>query len=320
MLLALTAFCYGQGDLVRAERHARDGLLAARRARNRYLLYGCLNSLGLACTKRNDYAAALRCFEPAVRRLRRRGGDPAELSIFASNLAIALKGLGRFDEAVRIHEDLLVRERATGDAHALLVRLNNLGNVHRSRRDYARALPCFEEALVLSRQHGIGHGRSLYAVNCGLTLLELDDLPASARALEDVLEECRREPQVEAEVAAHLGLARIAVRSRDIDAGCRHLAPAGRMASDNAMEGNFASVMTCLAEAELARGERGEAAVLLLWADSRHNDAAELRLTRELLAGLALTEAERSSYAAHASACTQAQLLAALEARQDSWR
>ncbi len=312
LLHALATLRYRQGDLTIAEQFAREGLLCARRARDRNTLYRCLHTLALACHTSGDYSNAVKYFQPGVRRLRRKG-DAITLRAFLNGLGMSFKSLGRLDDAAAIYDEALVLARSLGDISGAVALHNNLGNLYRARRDFRKALHYFDEGLALAPQQGPAWHRAFLLLNRGLALFELGDLPQSSRSLEQALVECRGEAQSQVQVAAHQGLARTAVRQKDFDNAQLHLARAGRLAYDGTIAASFATTMICAAEAMIARGLRLQAGVMLLWAIDHQLDHADLRLAGELLDDLALTEVERLECGTCAAACSELQLLAELE-------
>jgi serine/threonine-protein kinase len=121
-----------------------------------------LASLGELRYRTGDMAAAAEDFEQALTLHRELTGEVhTDLASAANNLASALRSLGRYDEAERLHEEAL-RLRRAGDPSSLEVAesLNNLGVLRMTRGDAEGAREPAEEALAIRRRI-LGHEHRL---------------------------------------------------------------------------------------------------------------------------------------------------------------
>jgi tetratricopeptide (TPR) repeat protein len=89
--------------------------------------------------------------------------------------AWAREGAGDFDEAQRLHEEAALT-RPSGDARRLLIALNNLGNLHLARLDFAKAAQVLEEALELGPASRFPSSRGRILENLGFARLGLLDV------------------------------------------------------------------------------------------------------------------------------------------------
>jgi tetratricopeptide (TPR) repeat protein len=90
--------------------------------------------------------------------------------------AWAREGAGDFDEAQRLHEEAIALTRPSGDARRLLIALNNLGNLHLARLDFAKAAQVLEEALELGPASRFPSSRGRILENLGFARLGLLDV------------------------------------------------------------------------------------------------------------------------------------------------
>lgn len=103
----------------------------------------CLNAHGATLLRLGERAAASEVYRRAVDIARKTNGDDDDSTLtMQSNLAVALTGMGRLDEAKRLQEDTLARREAlagTPGAHKLAITLLNLAMVEASRGELAPA-------------------------------------------------------------------------------------------------------------------------------------------------------------------------------------
>lgn len=126
-----------------------------------------LNNLGLNLHEQGRYPEALAALERATGiRAALEGEDGATL-VSMSNQAVALKSMGRFDEADALYSRVLTVRRRGADPLDLATTLNNLG-ANRLLMDRApEAETALREALTL-REAGLGGGHPLTAQTLSL--------------------------------------------------------------------------------------------------------------------------------------------------------
>jgi predicted ATPase/class 3 adenylate cyclase len=112
-------------------------------------------------------------------------GDELGLARSLIIQAWAREGAGDFDEAQRLHEAAIALVRPTGDDWRLLVGLNNLGNLHLAREQFAEAAQVLEEGLELTAASRFPSSRARILENLGLARLgQLDVAGAESCFLE----------------------------------------------------------------------------------------------------------------------------------------
>ena len=126
-----------------------------------------LNNLGLNLHEQGRYAEALAALERAVAIRAAIEGEAGATLVSMSNQAVALKALGRFDEADALYGRVLAVRRRGGDPLELATLLNNIG-ANRLMMDRAgEAEAALREALAL-REAGLGGTHPLAAQTLSL--------------------------------------------------------------------------------------------------------------------------------------------------------
>jgi tetratricopeptide (TPR) repeat protein len=74
------------------------------------------------------------------------------------NLGIALWEVGRFDEAIAVHQDAAAIFRETGDRYGEGMALDNLGLALVEVRRFDEAITAYQEDLAICRETGDRHG------------------------------------------------------------------------------------------------------------------------------------------------------------------
>ena len=101
-----------------------------------------------------DPGAARPLFEQAIAEAET-AGDRKFGARAASMLSELLRRAGDLDASARYAEVVLETARTTGDQRIRASGLNLVGMIHQERGQHQRALECFEEFLLLSRETGL---------------------------------------------------------------------------------------------------------------------------------------------------------------------
>ncbi len=145
------------------------------------------NNLGVLAYYRQQYGAAIEAHQHALALRRQLLGEKHPLVARShSNLGIAFKGLGRFDDARAQYEQALaIEESALDPSHPQVAEtLNNLGNVLQAQNEPLLARKALERSLGI-KEAAYGKDSLPAAVtltNLGALLLDLKD-PAEAAGL-----------------------------------------------------------------------------------------------------------------------------------------
>ena len=198
-----------------AEGTALRALASARGARDFTTRSLCLNVLGSCCLRVGRYEDALKYYQQALQLATARG-ELHNAAASSDHVALVLKWLGRYDEALRMSLESLVAHRRLGDVAGEALCLNNHAALHLAQQDYASAGTYLRESLVLCDRDGL-IGTRMYVL-ANLTEVELK--AGNAAAAEDC---ARRAIEVAATVGNRsvvswmkLQLARLAVRRMDL--------------------------------------------------------------------------------------------------------
>ncbi len=146
---------------------------------------------------RGDFVGAEAAFRKAIDLHRRHPPDVhTDIALAANNLGVALRSLGRLDEAQTLHEEALaLRRRAVPeDAPAVAESLNNLAGIDLGRADYEKAQRHLREALEI-RRRVLGENHPLVAQtlsNLALTLHQAGDTAAAEPLFREAVAALRR--------------------------------------------------------------------------------------------------------------------------------
>jgi len=206
----LSTLLYRAGDLPQALATAQDALASAQASGEREALKGCLGIIGLSLWNTGESARALDPFERALA-LCEEDGDRYGMASALSHIAIARKALGEFAPALALSERALAIEREIGNTRGVAIKLNNIGNLHRALGQWHDARRFFEDGLRWCREHQLTFALPFLELNLGLTLTELGDLDAAATHLQRALDDTHKAGQLQGELAAELGLARVEI-------------------------------------------------------------------------------------------------------------
>ncbi|GIJ70056.1 hypothetical protein Voc01_049730 [Virgisporangium ochraceum] len=151
-----------------------------------------LHRAGVYRWGRQDFDGAREHFaRAAALREERHGGSHPDVAVSLNHLGLALRSLGRLDEAATVQRRALaIREEAFGPHHpAVAITLNDLGTVHHERGRYAEALELHRRAIAI-RRSVLGSDDPFLATslaNLGATLTAVGRLDDAAAALDEAL-------------------------------------------------------------------------------------------------------------------------------------
>jgi transcriptional regulator with GAF, ATPase, and Fis domain/tetratricopeptide (TPR) repeat protein len=177
------------GRSTEARAAGRRALTMARRAGETHEIAATLSYLGVILARGGEPRAALSLFEEALP-LERNADDPTTLTWVLNNAALGHLGLGEYDDAARLLDEVLEvakRHGLTGAYHRFL---SNVGTVRLDRGDLPGAIAAFEEGLTWSRQHTV---LELTALQCeSLVVARLQEgRPDLALARQQEASRCR---------------------------------------------------------------------------------------------------------------------------------
>jgi predicted ATPase/DNA-binding SARP family transcriptional activator len=288
---AVSTLLYRQGDLTQSLAIAQAALAPAEAVGERSVLRSCLSNMGLCLWNLGRAAEA----QPSLARalaLAEDDGDRQGIALVLGTTAIVVKALGRFDEALVLNERALVIERELGNQRGVASKLNNIGNLHRARAQWAQARPWFDEGLRHCHEYGLTAVAPFLQLNLGLTEMELGALASARGHLQAVLDGQRDSGQLQVDLAADLGLARLDIaQARHAEALAR-LRRVVQRAQARAFHTHPAQAVMIYGELLLARGEHDAAArVWLLMASHDQLDEADRLESQRHLQRLALDAA-----------------------------
>jgi tetratricopeptide (TPR) repeat protein len=136
---------------------------------------GCINALGGLCVTtiaEQDFGAALRYGE-RTRELAQAAGDRLRYASALNNIGLALRCLGRLDEAAQTFDEALHGWQTVDDRRGEAATLGNLGVLARRSGDLARSRTLMTESLRSYRDLDLIEGM-LDAVD-GLACLAIED-------------------------------------------------------------------------------------------------------------------------------------------------
>jgi non-specific serine/threonine protein kinase len=146
-------------------------------------------------------------------------------------LAWAATAEGDSGEARRLHEEAVVRARATGDRWSLLLALNNLGSFLIEGHKFDDAALALAEALGISRAEELHESTARVLANLGLALGGRGDVEGAAGHLREALVMFADTAMFAAD-EAFLGLAAVASASGDPRRATRLLGASNRLVDE----------------------------------------------------------------------------------------
>lgn len=209
---------------------ARTGADQAERAGDRRAEAACLSNAGNAWCAQGHWAKAREPFEHALA-IGREDGLPEEVGAALINLGIVAKKEGRYDDALAHYTQAIDIERELGHHMAVVRCLNNIAGVHMERNQWAEARPFMERGLQLCEHHRLDAMTPYLAFGLGAVQLELGDLGAAEKRLQQALDRARCAAIPVVALLAEANLARLAARRGDFAVAGERLAAVAREAS-----------------------------------------------------------------------------------------
>jgi tetratricopeptide (TPR) repeat protein len=142
----------------------------------------------------------------------------ATLAATLDHLALVEKGMGNFDEALRLGLQALAQHRNLGKPAAEALCLSNLGSLHLARHEDAAAMECLNAGLAICEREGFVQTSQYILSNLTEASLNLGDLAAAERYARRTLESALASDHRALVGAARFNLARIAAKRGDLGA------------------------------------------------------------------------------------------------------
>jgi transcriptional regulator with GAF, ATPase, and Fis domain/Tfp pilus assembly protein PilF len=171
--------------------------------------------------------------------------------------------LGRGDEAIEWLQDATATLRRIGDSHGLVVSLNNLGLIHKSRRQWREAIHYLEQALRIDEREGLYAQMRLHHQNLGLVRYYLGQWDLAEENFRRALQISKDTGHPVGEALVLLALGRLARRRRQFDRAEENFAQALVLARDAGAAREMALAAEFMAELEIDRGNAAAAVRLL---------------------------------------------------------
>lgn len=271
-----------------AQAQARRALAAARKS-DRATRRQALNVLATCALRGGRLAEAREHFQKALD-ISTGGAHANTLAATLDHLALVEKGLGRYDEALRLGLQALALHRRRGAVAAEALCLSNLGSLHLARREYAAAAGYLKDALAICEREGIVGTLQYVLSNLTEVTLHLGDIAAAEHHARRTLETALATDHRALVGSARFNLARLALRRGDLDTARATLAAGVDTVLAIGIPILKFDALACFAEILQGQGERACARQILAYA-TRHPAAtpgarAELqRLLDEVPAG-----------------------------------
>ncbi|KAI8496175.1 hypothetical protein Bbelb_260160 [Branchiostoma belcheri] len=154
--------------------------------------------LGQAHHQNGNLQEASRCFEEALKELRKKGEPESDLSEteLLNNLACALRSTGKYTEAISCFEEALAmdgggKKQREGNPRVAVI-LNNMGDAYQTEGQYAKAIQCYVEALTIEQKiYGDNRAHPFMAAtlhNLGSAYRDVGDFSAAMSAFQSSLQ------------------------------------------------------------------------------------------------------------------------------------
>jgi tetratricopeptide (TPR) repeat protein len=223
----------------------------------------------------------------------RSAGAEREIASHANTCAILAKMRGDNANAAALYEEAITLHRRSGEQRGLATCLNNLGNIHRARGDGAGAQHCFEESLRVCEQHGIASTRSFALINLAIVHQQAGRLPLAT----SFAHRARSEPAAEIAVllAADVLETIVAIEQRAFERAQELLGSLARRARRTGHHAALLEAVNCHAKLLAALGRRDDAIARFVYLIA-HPQVPDMQRsdTQTALDGLAATSDERS--------------------------
>lgn len=191
------------------------------------------------------------------------------LAATLDHLALVEKGLGRYDEALRLGLQALALHRRRGAVAAEALCLSNLGSLHLARREHAAAADYLKDALAICEREGIVGTLQYVLSNLTEVTLHLGDLAAAENHARRALDTALSTDHRALVGSARFSLARLALRRGDLDAARATLAAGVETVLPIGIPVLKFDALACFAEILQGQGERTCARQILAYA-TRH--------------------------------------------------
>jgi CHAT domain-containing protein/tetratricopeptide (TPR) repeat protein len=212
-----------------APRLTGQGIAMAVRLGERRLTGHCLEAHAMAYSLLGRGDSVLAIMDRAEALLRATH-DHASLARLASRRSDELQFLGRLGEAKTALRQVLTEAEISRNRERFAFAYGGLGSLAIRMSDLPTAKDYFERAAALYDSLGQAAGAAIARHNRALVLAAAGNLPAARSALQGVLEEALESRELDDEMIARQGLARVAMRQGDRAEASRQLDAAERSA------------------------------------------------------------------------------------------
>ncbi|HPW17184.1 MAG TPA: CHAT domain-containing protein [Candidatus Aminicenantes bacterium] len=156
----------------------------------------CLNNIGIAYHRRNEFSLAVEHLESALACVRESGDTDTEAECL-SNIGILYRDLGNYSRALHCLTQAIAIDLKRGDEASVSADLGNIGTVFlrkglaaRDKQDLRQGLEALRKSLQLARSGAGGPASNLPAINnIGIILNELGRHQEARDCFESVLNE-----------------------------------------------------------------------------------------------------------------------------------
>ncbi|RKN46298.1 AfsR/SARP family transcriptional regulator [Micromonospora endolithica] len=196
-----------------ALKHLTAAVAACEKQGNRSNLFRFRANLAAVYWLRGDLEEAVSVGVAALRDPR--GYGDHEVPSGLANLGLALAGLGRYKEALRIHRLHLYKGRVHRDYFHILNAMGHIGSIKARMGDYESAIRLLRAAMSLRDRTGHRYAEAEVQNDLGVALIGLGDISAATRQHELALRLAIESGEQHVEAAALNDLGRALARSGD---------------------------------------------------------------------------------------------------------